>query len=94
MTTRSDMYNPMYYLSDYYDGYKTSNVAKYWRIRTGINQSDTSLCTEEDLKLALENYGVKSVDFATVWGQPHTTAERTGSSTDNFIAWVNDCAAK
>ena len=94
MTTRSDMYNPMYYLSDYYDGYKTSNVAKYWRIRTGINQSDTSLCTEEDLKLALENYGVKSVDFATVWGQPHTTAERTGSSTDNFIAWVNNCAAK
>ncbi|MCI2049490.1 MAG: esterase [Lachnospiraceae bacterium] len=95
MAVRSNMYNPMYFLTDYYDGYKTSNVAKYWRIRTGIDQSDTALCTEEDLKLALENYdGVKSVDFATVWGQPHTTAERTGNSTDNFIAWVNACAAK
>ena len=95
MTVRSNMYNPMYFLTGYYDGYRTSNVAKYWRIRTGIDQSDTSLCTEEDLKLALEQYdGVKNVDFATVWGQPHTTAERTGTSTDNFIAWVNECAVK
>ena len=95
MTVRSNMYNPMYFLTGYYNGYRTSNVAKYWRIRTGIDQSDTSLCTEEDLKLALEQYdGVKNVDFATVWGQPHTTAERTGTSTDNFIAWVNECAVK
>ena len=34
---------------------------------------------------------VEDVDFATVWGQGHTMAERTGSSTDNFINWVNDC---
>jgi hypothetical protein len=82
----------MYYISDYYDGYGTSTVAKYWRIRTGINQTDTALTVEENLKLALEsNENVASVDFATVWGQPHTTAERTGTSTDNFIAWVNEC---
>lgn len=89
---RSNMYNPMYYLSSYYEGYGTSTVAKYWRIRTGINQTDTALTVEENLKLALEsNKNVDSVDFATVWGQPHTTAERTGTSTDNFIAWVNEC---
>lgn len=89
---RANMYNPMYYVSDYYDGYGTSTVAKYWRIRTGINQTDTALTVEENLKLALEsNENVESVDFATVWGQPHTTAERTGTSTDNFIAWVNEC---
>lgn len=92
MQTRVDMYNPMYFLTSYYSGYKTATVAKYWRIRTGIDQSDTALTTEENLKLALENYsGVKSVDFATVWGLPHTTAERTGNSTDNFIKWVNKC---
>ena len=34
---------------------------------------------------------VEDVDFATVWGQGHTMAERTGSSTENFIAWVNGC---
>ncbi len=87
---RMNMYNPMYYLNEYYDGYGTANVAKYWRIRTGINQSDTALSTEINLTLALRNYG-REVDFETVWGQGHTQAERTGSSTDNFIAWVNDC---
>jgi endo-1,4-beta-D-glucanase Y len=86
MATRLDMYNPMYYLSSYYQGYKTSSVAPYWRIRTGINQGDTALTTETNLSLALGQYsGVKNVDFATVWAQAHTMAERTGDSTTNFI---------
>lgn len=87
---RQNMYNPMYYLCDYYDGYKNSTPAPYWRIRTGINQGDTALTVETNLALALQEYGgVKDVDFETVWGQGHTTAERTGSSTDNFIGWIN-----
>ena len=91
-TTRQNMYNPMYYLSDYYDGYKTSSVAKYWRIRSGITQGDTALTVETNLALALNNYeGVKDVDFATVWNQGHTEAERTGKATTNFISWVNEC---
>lgn len=95
MQTRVNMYNPMYYLSSYYEGNGTSTPAKYWRIRTGINQTDTALTTEENLKLALENNNnVEDVDFATVWGQPHTTAERTGTSTENFIEWVNNCLSK
>ncbi len=48
-----------------------------------------------NLALALESYvSVKDVDFATVWGQGHTMAERTGNSTDNFIAWVAQVAQK
>ena len=87
-----NMYTPLYYLLKSEEGYGTSTVAKYWRIRTGINQSDTALTTEVNLALALENYnGVKDVDFETVWGQGHTEAERTGDSTENFIAWVNAC---
>lgn len=90
--TRMNMYNPMYYLSDYYDGYESSNVAKYWRIHTGIEQGDTALTVEANLALALENYdGVEAVEFETVWGQGHTMAERTGNSTENFINWVNEC---
>jgi hypothetical protein len=73
---RVNMYNPMYYLSPYYEGYQTSNVAQYWRIRTGIAQGDTALSTEINLTLALENYG-REVDFETVWGAGHTMAERT-----------------
>jgi len=89
---RLNMYNPMYYLSPAYEGYQTSEPATYWRIRTGINQGDTALCTEIDLALAAAAYSEEtSVDFETVWGQGHTEAERTGSSTENFIAWVNAC---
>ncbi|MBQ9211453.1 MAG: tannase [Clostridia bacterium] len=89
---RLNMYNPMYYLSPAYDGYQTAESATYWRIRTGINQGDTALCTEIDLALAAEAYAEGTqVDFETVWGQGHTEAERTGSATANFIAWVQEC---
>jgi hypothetical protein len=48
-----------------------------------------------NLALALQSYSsVKNVDFATVWGQAHTMAERTGNSTDNFIAWVSGIVQK
>ena len=91
-TTRQNIYNPLYYLSDYYDGYQTSSVAKYWRIRSGITQGDTALTVETNLALALNNYkGVSDVDFETVWNQGHTEAERTGKATINFISWVNEC---
>lgn len=90
VTERGNMYNPLYYLSGYYDGYQKSAVADYWRIRTGIAQSDTSLTTEVNLALALKNYGV-DVDFATIWGEGHTMAEGTGDSVTNFIEWVNKC---
>ncbi len=90
VTERGNMYNPLYYLSGYYDGYQKSTVADHWRIRTGIAQSDTSLTTEVNLALALKNYGA-DVDFATIWGEGHTMAESTGDSTTNFIEWVNKC---
>ncbi len=88
---RLNMYTPLYYLLESEEGYRASTPAKHWRIHTGIAQSDTSLTTEVNLALALQNYeGVESVDFATVWGQRHVKAERTGNSTTNFIAWVNE----
>lgn len=91
--TRQDMYNPMYYISEYYDGYGTSNVAPNWRVHSGITQGDTSLCVEMNLALALEAYGVDSLGFEMVWKQGHTQAERTGSSTANLIAWIAECVA-
>ena len=90
VTERGNMYNPLYYLSNYYDGYQKSTVADYWRIRTGIAQSDTSLTTEVNLVLALRNYGA-DVDFAPIWGEGPTMAESTGDSVTNFIEWVNKC---
>ncbi len=89
---RSKMYNPLYYLLNYYDGYNTSNVASYFRINTGIAQGDTANVVEMNLALALKNFG-KNVEFTTVWEEGHNTAERGGSSysTSNFISWVADC---
>ncbi len=89
---RQNMYNPVYYAGSGFEGYKTANVAPHWRIRTGIEQGDTSVTTEINLALALQsNNDVKTVDFATVWGQGHTTAERSGDSNENFISWIADC---
>lgn len=90
--TRQNMYNPMYFLSDYYKGCDSSHVASHWRIHTGITQGDTALTVEMNLALALQqNSSVDDVEFQTVWGQGHTMAERTGSGETNFIAWVAEC---
>lgn len=95
VSVRLDMYNPLYYLLPSYAGYGTSKPAKYWRIRTGIDQGDTSLSTEVNLALAAAQYSpANQVDFATVWGLKHVRAERTGDPDDNFIAWVKSCTAK
>ena len=85
--TRLNMYNPMYYLIDYYDGYNTSDVADYFRINTGLFQSDTGNVVEMNLYLALKSLG-KNVEFTTVWEKQHVEAERKGDSTSNFIAWI------
>lgn len=91
---RQDMYNPMYYVTYTLAGYGSATVAPHWRIRSGIDQTDSSLTTELNLALALKaNPHVKDVDFATVWSQGHTMAERTGSGTANFIEWVRECCA-
>jgi hypothetical protein len=94
MAWRADAYNPLYFLSPAFDGYRQSQVARHWRIRTGIMQGDTGNTTEINVALALQNYGIRDVDFATVWAQAHTQAERTGNSTTNFISWVESVIKK
>ena len=92
--TRQNMYNPLYFVLKSSDGAGTSAVAPHWRIRTGIEQGDTALTTEVNLALALRACAdVEDVDFATVWGQGHTDAERTGDAESNFIAWVEEACA-
>lgn len=92
LDVRISMYNPMYYISPYYEGYGTASLAKYWRINSGIEQRDTALTVETNLALALgEAEGVEDVRFETVWGQGHIMAESSGNSTKNFICWVNEC---
>ena len=92
MKTRSDMYNPMYYLTDFYGGKGSSKIAKNWRIHSGIFQGDTAICTEANLALALRAILPKNaVEFEAVWGKYHVEAESSGSAEQNFIDWVNSC---
>ena len=79
--TRVNLYSPLFYLMKSREGYGTSNIAKYWRIRSGIEQKTNSLTTEINLALALKSCDkVDNVDFETVWAQDHTEAERSGNS--------------
>ncbi|MCR5089421.1 MAG: hypothetical protein K6C08_07925 [Oscillospiraceae bacterium] len=89
MEYRLRMFSPLSFLMKANEDYDTAQVADFWRIRSGISQSDTPLTTEINLALALNSCG-KNVDFETVWGQGHTQAERTGSSGENFIAWIHE----
>ena len=92
--TRQLMYDPMTFILVPEGEKKPSTLAKHWRIHTGISQGDTALTTEVNLALALkQRKDVEDVDFATVWEKTHTMAERTGSSTENFIQWVKDSVA-
>ena len=59
------MMNPHNYL-----GKKDSITSKYWRIRHGASDRDTSLAIPAILALRLENLN-KNVDFAVPWGQGH-----------------------
>ena len=92
METRMNMFNPLYFLSGHYEGFGTGAVAKHWRINSGLFQTDTSLCTEMNLALALKHYeGISSVAFTPVWGQGHTLAEVSGAAEDNLLAWIGEC---
>lgn len=88
---RMDMYNPMYYILPSSRGYRTGKVTPIWRIRSGINQGDTSLTTDINLFLALNKYpGVQRIDFMPIWGLKHVEAEASGDAQKNLIEWLND----
>lgn len=60
------MMNPMNYIED-----SQANKAKYYRIRHGAVDRDTSLAISAILAVKLENNGI-NVDFAYPWGRPHS----------------------
>jgi len=58
--------NPMYYI-----GAKGITNSRYWRIRHGTMDKDTSLAIPAILSANLKNNGL-NVDFALPWNQPHS----------------------
>ncbi|MCD8018243.1 MAG: prolyl oligopeptidase family serine peptidase [Clostridiales bacterium] len=58
-----------------------SDQAKYYRIRVGASDADTSFSVSMTLALMLANAG-KPVDYALVWDQPHCEADYPGEVCD------------
>ncbi|MBQ7155161.1 MAG: hypothetical protein IJR85_06375 [Synergistaceae bacterium] len=70
--------NPMNYIG-------SATTAKYWRIRHGTKDSDTSLAIPSILALKLENNGC-DVDFEAAWGERHGG----DYDLDELFEWIND----
>ena len=73
------MMNPMNYI-----GTKGTTLPKYWRIRHGAVDKDTSLAIPAILALKLENTG-KNVDFASPWATPHSG----DYDLDELFTWID-----
>ncbi|MCC8043953.1 MAG: hypothetical protein LIP12_00440 [Clostridiales bacterium] len=58
-----------------------SDQAKYYRVRVGASDADTSFMIGMTLALELANAG-KPVDYALVWEQPHSEADYPGEVCD------------
>lgn len=76
------MLNPTKYISD-------SGTAKYWRIRHGAFDRDTSLAIPVILALLLENQE-KKVDLFLPWGIPHSG----DYDLDDLFAWIDQICSK
>lgn len=73
------MMNPMYYIG-------TSGItsARYWRIRYGSVDNNTSLAIPLILAIKLQNTGY-NVDFAVPWGIGHGG----DYDLDELFAWID-----
>lgn len=73
------MMNPLNYI-----GTKGTTVSKYWRIRHGGIDSDTSVAVSSVLATTLKNKGF-DVDYAVPWGVPHSG----DYDLDELFAWMD-----
>ncbi len=74
------MMNPMYYIED-----NKAEKAKYYRIRHGLVDRDTSLAIPAILATKLEENNI-NVDFAYPWGKPHDG----DYDLEELFKWIDD----
>lgn len=85
---RVNIYNPLYYLLSSYEGYKTSTVAPYWNIITGVFQNAEPLTSSVNLYLAANHHpDVKEAKFDPVWGMGDVK-EISPKDRKEFISWI------
>ncbi|MCD7797154.1 MAG: alpha/beta hydrolase [Clostridiales bacterium] len=78
------MLNPMYYIED-----EKAESAKYFRIRHGERDRDTSIAISAILSLKLKEIGC-NVDYAAPWDIPHSgDYDLDEYDLDELFAWIN-----
>ncbi|MCD8160084.1 MAG: prolyl oligopeptidase family serine peptidase [Clostridiales bacterium] len=77
LAQRKYLNNPMNYIGTE----EPCDQAKFYRIRVGASDADTSFSISMTLALKLANAG-KPVDYALVWDQPHCEADYAGEVCD------------
>ncbi|MCC8099562.1 MAG: prolyl oligopeptidase family serine peptidase [Clostridiales bacterium] len=77
LAQRKYLNNPMNYIGTA----EACDQAKFYRIRVGASDADTSFSIGMTLALKLANAG-KPVDYALVWDQPHCEADYAGEVCD------------
>jgi len=75
--------DPVTYLTE---ARSTHAVAKYWRLRQGTADRDTSFAIPVILATLLQQRGY-SVDFALPWDRPHGG----DYDLDQLFSWIDDC---
>ncbi|KAJ9464352.1 hypothetical protein DIPPA_15960 [Diplonema papillatum] len=87
---RVQAYDPFFFLLDGPGQQPPPAVAKHFRIRSGVAQSDTPLAIDASVTLALrKRLPPPAVDYEAVWGQGSGAVERAGGDpARNFVEWV------
>ncbi|MCD8151972.1 MAG: hypothetical protein LUD71_02640 [Clostridiales bacterium] len=85
LDVQRDLNNPLHYIGTE----EVSDSAKYFRIRVGASDADTSFTMSMALALKLANAG-KPVDYALVWDKPHCEADYPGE----FCDWIESICAR
>ena len=84
-----NLYNPVYYLSNKYNGNGTSYISRHWNIFNIINENDLNDFLTMNLKLLLQkNEDVNKIDYNDVWGRDYTKEEIKKMEFENLKSWI------
>lgn len=83
--------NPLYFLSDKYDGKGTSYISRYWNIYSDIDIDNLDFSAEQNLKLVLQNNeDVKKVKYTSIWGKEYSLKEKEKLAIKNLNSWLEE----
>lgn len=84
-----NLYNPVYFLSNKYNGNGTSYISRHWNIFNILNENDLNDFSTMNLKLLLQkNEDVNKINYNDVWGRDYTKEEIKNMEFENLKSWI------